>query len=38
VLVIFTKMDDDGDYDSTEGHQIFAAITTATVQAFLVAS
>jgi len=38
VLVIFTKMDDDGDYDNTEGHQIFAAITTATVQAFLVAS
>ena len=35
VLVIFTKTDDDSDYDDTEGHQIFAAITTASVQAFI---
>jgi beta-lactamase class A len=35
VLVIFTKMDNDGDYDDAEGHQIFASITSATVQAFL---
>src|SRR5579862_2750335 len=35
VLVIFTKEDDGSDYNATEGHQIFAAITTATVQAFI---
>jgi beta-lactamase class A len=35
VLVIFTKMADGSDYDSDEGHQVFAAITTASVQAFL---
>lgn len=35
VLVIFTKTDDDSDYDDTEGHQVFAAVTTATVQAFI---
>jgi beta-lactamase class A len=34
VLVIFTK-DNSGTYDSTQGQQIFAAITTATTQAFL---
>lgn len=34
VLVIFTK-DNSGAYDSDEGHQIFAAITGATVKAFL---
>lgn len=35
VLVIFTKMDDGSSYDTIEGHQIFAGITTATVQAFI---
>ena len=35
VLVIFTKMDDGGDYDNTEGHQVFADITTTTTGVFL---
>jgi beta-lactamase class A len=35
VLVIFTKMNDGSNYDDVLGHQIFAGITTATVQAFL---
>ncbi|MGH7157333.1 MAG: serine hydrolase [Candidatus Saccharimonadales bacterium] len=35
VLVIFTKMDDGSSYDANEGHQVFAGITTATVNAFI---
>lgn len=34
VLVIFSKMDSDGTYNATEGHQMYAAITQATLTAF----
>lgn len=33
-LVIFTKMESGGTYDAAEGHQLYAAITDATLQAF----
>ncbi|HEX5447765.1 MAG TPA: serine hydrolase [Candidatus Saccharimonadales bacterium] len=34
VLVIFSKMNSGGTYNTTEGHQLYATITTATLNAF----